>query len=178
MTGIDIACIVFIVLWLFVGMKKGFLHGILRIAVMVGCLIAAYLLHPYIRDLLANFFNYGPRLDKIVFAGIFFTINISFNSIAGRFLDTLGSSNALSAGNRFAGAFLGGVQGLVYAAAFLMILSSAVSPDAKLKKQIDDSKIAGTIQKTIVISYGSLDKLIRKSGMNPLINDIESLFKP
>ncbi|MDR2870047.1 MAG: CvpA family protein [Deferribacteraceae bacterium] len=168
MNLVDIICLIFLVSWFILGAKKGLLHGILRVVVMIACLLLAYLFYPSVSNTLKSFVRESAWIDRAAFVGTFLFITVAVSTVAGRFLNTLGSSNRLGPINRMLGALLGGAQGLLYAAAGLILLSAMLG-DGKLRSMIYGGKVASKITESITVSYGSMDKIIRKTGINPFV---------
>ena len=175
MNIVDIICIIVIALWLLVGFKKGGLFGVLQLAATVVSFILAYIVHPYVRNALSGFLNYSSNVDTSVFVILFLVLSLLVNAVAGKIINTLGSSDSPGKLNRAIGAIFGAAQGAVYVSALLVLFSAALGHDSTIKRQIDNGIVSTNVQKGVTEAYGKINRLIRKNDINPL-RDVERII--
>ncbi|MDR2884927.1 MAG: CvpA family protein [Deferribacteraceae bacterium] len=64
---IDIVCLIILVLWLLLGLKRGFIYEILCIAVTVLVFVLTYIVHPMLTDIVGKIATPSAALNHIVF---------------------------------------------------------------------------------------------------------------
>jgi uncharacterized membrane protein required for colicin V production len=132
------------------------------------------MLYPYVTGVFTSFMEYGEWLDRAVFAAIFLVISSSINTMTRGFVNMLSPAGRIGKLGRIFGALFGGVQGLLYLACGLILASALLDDESSMKKNIDEGIISSRIQQTISVSYGTMDKIIRKTGLNPFLEKVET----
>jgi uncharacterized protein YkwD len=122
MNWVDILLILVVILAIIAGWYRGFIAGMLGLATWAGSFFIAYVLYPYVANVLDNLFNIGPWLLPISFLFIAIISGVLLSILAGFVLRSIPLQSHHSNVNRIMGVIPGAITGYLYA----VILSAIV----------------------------------------------------
>ncbi|MGM0410348.1 MAG: CvpA family protein [Bacillota bacterium] len=157
---LDLTLIIFFLLFIINGYKKGFIE---QVSVILGLVIAFYLainFYHEARSLIVPYFDLPKTLlDFIAFALIFIIFNILIHILA-EGLKSLFDLLYLKPLNRLAGAFLGFIKGALIL--YLLVLFLKQIPYSEIQLMIDDSLISNYFLDLTPIIQESLNDFFKK----------------
>lgn len=115
MNWVDILLVLVVVLAIVAGWYRGFISGILSLAIWAGSFFVAYISYPYVADLLGSLFNAGPWQLPIAFLLVAIIMGVLLSILAGYVLRSIPLQSHHSAVNRIMGIIPGAITGYLYA---------------------------------------------------------------
>lgn len=130
-TYVDIIILITVILFIVLGFRDGFFRKVFSlISLIVGFLLATKLM-TLVGKLIIDWFDFSPLYSYLfAFFGIFFAVTIIL-ALLYRWLGT--KSSVLKLINRFTGALLGGLQGILIASLVLLVLKFADVPSEEIR---------------------------------------------
>lgn len=122
MVWIDIVCLVCYLLFMVVGLWKGFLKGLFRLVAWICGLLGAYFGQKYCSGFLVENLSMSIFTVKIICIVTGFLLPFILCSIIGHFVDKAVSNSGLSIANRILGAALGAIKATIACFLFLTVL--------------------------------------------------------
>ncbi|MDR0454376.1 MAG: CvpA family protein [Deferribacteraceae bacterium] len=158
---IDVVCIVFLIICLLFGFKRGLVFELLTVLVTAVAVVIAYLVQPMILDIVGRFMNNNDNVNRTVFL-VSFVIAISIiKMLTHRLIKSFGEVTESGNGVQFLGAVLAVPLGAFYLGVNLWLIIS-LFPGSSLTNRINESFIANYMKRTITVVYENIDKNLRK----------------
>ncbi|GAB7140074.1 hypothetical protein RsTz2092_00220 [Deferribacterales bacterium RsTz2092] len=163
---VDIVCAGALIIYLLLGLRRGLLGELVRLVVVLISLGIAYLLLPYISNIVSEIgFEHDVHVEK----GFLVIIFMLASSICQLFIVfPVSGRRALPIGffSRIVGGITGVVIGAVYAGSILVAISSFMADGNSIKKAVDSGVISGSLQDTFNFAYGNANKVFRKEQVD------------
>ncbi len=169
---IDIVCLVFLVVWLLLGFRRGVLFELLSLAVALGAFLIAYLVHPMLVDIAGRFLNYNATADRLIFLVSFIIVLVIIQMLSNRIVGTLGELTEAGIVFKVLGAVSAVPRGALYLSVVLWLIVS-FSPDSILTKRINDGLVTGYGKQVVTVVYNQMDDILRKGHISSFtVNDL------
>lgn len=155
MNYIDIFIIVFVLLFMYNGYRRGFIIESIGFLGFILGLLFSYMAHPVFKDIVESFGLKGDVASIVAYiAGVFiiYVIVIVLGSLIEKFLHVL----RLGFVNNFIGALIGAVKSILIISALIWVIISILPPETKVVKVINESPVAVKVKKVIPYCYDAI----------------------
>jgi uncharacterized protein YkwD len=129
-----------VILAIIAGWYRGFIAGMLGLATWAGSFFIAYVLYPYVANVLDNLFNIGPWLLPISFLFIAIISGVLLSILAGFVLRSIPLQSHHSNVNRIMGVIPGAITGYLYAVILSAIVLALPIRD-KVTEEVRESQL-------------------------------------